>query len=108
VTERRLLAVLGFLLALIGGILVVVAALQFGRNEALTLEGVARRIVGLVLGIAAVLGGVLMYKGRMSTGGLVTVVIGVLVILVGRGFGVEAVLIVVGGVLGIVGARART
>ncbi len=106
-TERRLLAVLGFLLALIGGVLVIVGALAFGRNESLTIEGIGRRIVDLVLGVAAILGGVLMYKGRMSTGGLLTIVIGVLIILVGPGFGAGAVLVIVAGVLGVVGAETR-
>lgn len=107
-TERRLLAILGFLLALIGGLLVVVAALQFGRNEPITLDRIAVRLVDVVLGAAAVLGGVFIYKGRMSTGGFLTIIIGVVLILVGQRLSLEAVLVVVGGVLGILGAEVKT
>ena len=107
-TERRLLAILGFLLALVGGLLAILAALEFGRFESLSLEGVARRIVDIILGIAAILGGVFIFKGRMSTGGLLTIVIGVVLIVVQGRIVLEAVLIIVGGILGVVGAETRT
>jgi len=107
-TERRLLAILGFLLALVGGLLAILTALEFGRLENLSLEGVARRVIEIILGIAAILGGVFIYKGRMSTGGLLTIVIGVVLIVVRATLGWEAILIIVGGILGIVGAETRT
>jgi len=107
-TERRLLAILGFLLALVGGLLAILAALGFGRFENLSLEDVARRIVDIILGIAAILGGVFIYKGRMSTGGLLTIVIGVVLIVVQARLSLEGVLIIVGGILGVVGAETRT
>jgi len=107
-TERRLLAILGFLLALVGGLLAILTALEFGRLENLSLEGVARRVIEIILGIAAILGGVFIYKGRMSTGGLLTIVIGVVLIVVQATLGWEAILIIVGGILGIVGAETRT
>ena len=107
-TERRLLAILGFLLALIGGILVIVGALQFGRNQSITVDLVAQRLVDVILGIAAILGGVFIYKRRMSTGGLLTIIIGVVIIVVSGRLSLEGVLVVVGGILGIVGAEVRT
>ena len=107
-TERRLLAILGFLLALVGGLLAILTALEFGRLENLSLEGVARRVIEIILGIAAILGGVFIYKGRMSTGGLLTIVIGVVLIVVQATLGWGAILIIVGGILGIVGAETRT
>lgn len=105
-TERRTLAILAFLLALIGGLLVIVNALNV-RFDGLTLDRVARLVLDLVLGVAAIFGGVMMYQGKMSTGGLVTIVIGVVILLVSQGLGVAAVLVIVGGVLGIVGSEAR-
>ena len=106
-TERRALALLAFLLALVGGVLLVVRALEFGQVNQLTLEAVARHIVDLVLGIAAILGGLMMYRGpRASAGGVITLVIGVLVIVFG-GFGAEAAVIIVAGILGIVAGEAR-
>lgn len=106
-TEKRALALLAFLLALVGGVLLAVRALEFGRVDQLTVEAVARHIVDLVLGIAAIIGGLMMYRGRRtSVGGIVTLVIGVLVIVFG-GLGAEAAVIIVAGVLGIVAGEAR-
>ncbi|TLZ56648.1 MAG: hypothetical protein E6K17_03945 [Methanobacteriota archaeon] len=107
-TEKRLLAVLGFLLALIGGILLLADALS-GVGGNTTLEALARRAVGAILGIAAILGGLFIYKGRMSTGGLLTILIGVIAFILGAGGSIlEPLLIIIGGVLGIVGSEART
>ncbi|HTD80999.1 MAG TPA: hypothetical protein VK723_02485 [Thermoplasmata archaeon] len=104
-TEKRLLAVLGFLLALIGGILVLAGALS-GITGNTNLEQLARRAIGVILGIAAFIGGLFIYKGRMSTGGLLTLIIGVLIFILWGGL-LEAVLVIIGGVLGIVGSEAR-
>jgi len=106
VTEKRLLAVLGFLLALIGGILVLAGSLS-GITGNTNLEQLARRAIGVILGIAAFLGGLFIYKGRMSTGGLLTLIIGVLIFILSAGGLLEAVLVIIGGVLGIVGSEAR-
>jgi len=100
VTEKRLLAVLGFLLALIGGILLLARAFG-GIGGSTTIDEVARRAVG------AILGGLFIYKGRMSTGGLLTILIGVIAFILQAGSILEVVLIIIGGVLGIVGSEAR-
>ena len=105
-TEKRLLAILGFLLALIGGILILFDAANIPRNASVDLEFLARKAVAVILGIAAILGGAFIYKGRMSTGGLLTIIIGVVAAIV-IGIGLAEVLIVIGGILGIVGAEAR-
>ena len=105
-TEKRLLAVLGFLRALIGGILVLAGSLS-GITGNTNLEQLARRAIGVILGIAAFLGGLFIYKGRMSTGGLLTLIIGVLIFILSAGGLLEAVLVIIGGVLGIVGSEAR-
>ncbi len=105
-TEKRLLAVLGFLLALIGGILVLAGALT-GVRGGTNLDELARRAVGVILGIAAILGGLFIYKGRMSTGGLLTIIIGVLIVILPPGTLLEGILVIIGGVLGIVGSEAR-
>jgi len=106
VTEKRLLAVLGFLLALIGGILLLARAFG-GIGGSTTIDEVARRAVGAILGVAAILGGLFIYKGRMSTGGLLTILIGVIAFILQAGSILEVVLIIIGGVLGIVGSEAR-
>ena len=105
-SEKRLLAVLGFLLALIGGILVLAGAITGVRGNT-SLDELALRAVGVILGIAAFLGGLFIYKGRMSTGGLLTIVIGVLIFILNAGGLLETVLVIIGGVLGVVGSEAR-
>ncbi len=105
-SEKRLLAVLGFLLALIGGILVLADSLTGIRGNT-SLDELALRAVGVILGIAAFLGGLFIYKGRMSTGGLLTIVIGVLIFILNAGGLLETVLVIIGGVLGVVGSEAR-
>lgn len=106
VTEKRLLAVLGFLLALVGGILVLAGALSFPGGN-IDLADLARAAVDVILGIAAIVCGFFIYKGRMSTGGLLTIIVGIVILLVHQAFEVESILIIIGGVLGIVGAEAR-
>ena len=101
-TEKRVLAIIGFLLALIGGILILAGAANIARNANVDLEF----LVEVILGIAAILGGLFIYKGRMSTGGLLTIVIGVVALFL-ISFGLAEVLIIIGGILGIVGAEAR-
>jgi len=107
-SEKRLLAILGFLLALIGGILVLAGALGLPRSGNLNLSAIAERAVEGILGVAAILGGVYMYRGRMSTGGLATLVIGIAIMIVTRSISLESVLVAVGGALGIIGVEART
>ena len=107
-SEKRLLAILGFLLALIGGILVLAGALNLPRSGNLDLSAIAERAVEGILGVAAILGGVYMYRGRMSTGGLATLVIGIAIMIVTRSISLESVLVAVGGALGIIGVEART
>ena len=105
-TEKRLLAVLGFLLALIGAILVLAGSLSGIRGN-MTLDDIALKAVGVILGIAAILGGLFIYKGRMSTGGLLTIIIGVLIFILRAGDLLATALVIIGGVLGIVGSEAR-
>ena len=107
-SEKRLLAILGFLLALIGGILVLAGALNLPRSGNLDFSAIAERAVEGILGVAAILGGVYMYRGRMSTGGLATLVIGIAIMIVTRSISLEAVLVAVGGALGIIGVESRT
>ncbi len=110
--ERRILALLAFILALVGGILVLVSALSLGRVGDIDLTDLVRRAVEAILAIAAIFGGLVISKGRgvlskvrMSAGGFMTVVIGVALVIVTAGANLGVILIIVGGVLGIIGAR---
>src|SRR3990172_389530 len=103
-SEKLFLAILGFLLALIGGILLLAGALNPPRSGNLDLSAIAERAVEGILGVAAILGGVYLYRGRMSTGGLATLVIGIAIMIVTRSIFLDAVLVAVGGGPRVLGA----
>lgn len=106
-TEKKLLAILSFLLALIGGILVLVGVFNVSRNTSIDFDYLAGRTIDLVLAIGAILCGFYMYKGHASTGGLLTIVVGILILVDQGGIELEGTLVLLGGVLGIVTAEAR-
>jgi len=105
-TEKRILAILGLLFGLLAGLLVLVGALTFGRNQPIDLALLFERLVTLVLGIAILFGSVLIYRGTYSGGGLVNLIMGVVVFLVSRDT-LAAVLAIVSGVLGFLANEAR-
>lgn len=98
---RRLLGLLGALLAAVGAILVLVASFAAGRGS-LT----AGAVVGGILGIVALLGAFGIYRGgkailfpriRLTGSGLLTIVIGI--ILLALSFGTAGLLVLGGGVI---------
>ncbi|OGS62787.1 MAG: hypothetical protein A3K59_01570 [Euryarchaeota archaeon RBG_19FT_COMBO_69_17] len=100
-TEKRLLALLGFLLGLLGAVLILVRVLQVGRNETIDLDFFVRRLVDFVLGIGILLGSVFIFRGTTSSGGAVNLVVGAVGLLLGVDT-TGAVLGIVSGILGIV------
>lgn len=100
-TEKRLLALLGFLLGLLGAVLILVKVLQVGRNETIDLDFVVRRIVDIVLGVVILLGSVLIFRGKSSSGGVVNLVVGAVGLLLGIDT-TGAILAIVSGILGLV------
>ena len=107
-TEKKLLDILSFLLALIGGILVLAGVLIVSGSTKIDLAYLGKRAVPLILGIAAILCGAYMFKGHINTGGLLTIVVGVLIAVDQGSVGLEGALVILGGVLGIITAEARS
>lgn len=105
-TEKKLLAILSLLLALIGGILVLVDVFNVPRNTTINADYLGRRAVPLILGIGAVLCGIYMYKGKASTSALLTIVVGLLINVDQRIVGLEGTLVLLGGVLRLLAAEA--
>lgn len=97
----RLLGILGFVLALVGGVLLLRGALDLG----VTLEALARDLLALALGLLAVVGGFFLFTRRHQQGGLVCVVVGLVAILVDAGV-TPGVVVLLGGVLGLVAEAA--
>jgi len=105
-TEKRLLALLGFLLGLAAAVLILIRALDVGRNPTFDLDFVLRHIVALVFAVAILLGSVLIYRAKYSAGGFVNLVLGVVGIFL-AGIGTDAAaLAIVSGILGIVSAES--
>ncbi len=104
-SEKRILALLGFLLGLVAAVLILVRGLDFGRNPQFDVDFVLRHIVALLIAVAILLGSVLVYRAKSSTGGLVNLLLGVVGIFI-AGVGTDAaVLAIVSGVLGILAAE---
>ncbi|MFQ5837767.1 MAG: hypothetical protein ACE5HJ_03185 [Thermoplasmata archaeon] len=100
--ERRFLGLLGFLLCLIGGVLLIRAGIDFR----LTLEAITGILAPLSFGIVAVVGAFFIYTKRYEQGGILSVVVGLLAILLGQQV-TEAVIVLLGGILGLLAAPKR-
>ncbi len=104
-TEGRAVGLVGVLLALIGGLLLVVDLSGEFRGN-LTADRVSRILVVLALAVVAFLAAAMMYKSRYSTGGLLGVVIGAAIIVPGGSFS-AGILVALGGVLGVIAAEIK-
>jgi len=105
-TEKKLLAILSLLLALIGGILVLANVFNVSGNTTIDVDYLGGRAVELILGIGAILCGIYMYKGQTSTGALLTIVVGMLILVDQQRIGLEGALVLLGGVLRIVTSQS--
>src|SRR6266540_658471 len=98
-TEKRLLALIAMLIGLIGGLLILVGALDIGRQFNLNLAVSA--IIAALLGVAIVLGSLMIYRGKYGAGGLVNIVI-----VLGYGSTTGGILAIISGVLGLVASES--
>ncbi len=105
-STRRMLGLLGAILAVAGGLLVFVTAASSGGS--LT----AGLVLSVILGFAALLGAsrihrsakaMLFWRARLTAAGLLTAAVGVVLFILGRG--AEGVLVLAGGIIALV-ARA--
>jgi len=104
-TEKRLLALLAMLIGLIGGLLVLVAALDITRGR-LDLGVAVNSFVSALLGIAILFGSLLIYRGKYSSGGIVNILLGIVALILGAGT-LGGILTIVSGVIGLVASEAR-
>src|SRR6266852_5601226 len=96
----KLFGIVGFLLALVGGALISYSALTSGGLSPISL---ILRLFEALLGLGAIIAGVIMYIGPIRFGGLLAVIAGVVLLLI-TSFATPAILVFVAGVIGLVGA----
>ena len=107
-SEKRDLGLVGLLLGLIGGALVLADALSpLDRFASLTLEYVLTHAVFLVLGLAVLFASLLLYRRQYSTGGLLNVVIGIVILFLGASL-LGGILALISGVAGLAAHEARS
>ncbi|TMI13393.1 hypothetical protein E6H33_10070 [Candidatus Bathyarchaeota archaeon] len=102
---HRLLSLLAFVLALIGGVLVLVSALGgLGHPSIGSLA-----INGLVslFGLGAILGGWMIYTGIRKLGGIMTLLAGIILFVLTGGAGASVLLVLAAGILGLVSAELK-
>jgi hypothetical protein len=78
-SERRLLAVLALLLALVGGLLLIFDNLHLPRE--LTLNWMASVAITIILGVVLIVAGLIAYERRYMEGGVLAIVVGVIVVI---------------------------
>ncbi len=106
-SEKRLLGLLGFLLGLLAGVLILVAAFSLRGNATLTVQLVLDRLVQIVFGALILLASLLLYRRSYSTGGILNLVLGIVGLVIGVSQ-IGAILALLSGVLGLIANEART
>src|SRR6266436_6689402 len=99
----KLLGIAGFLLAIVGGALIVYSALTSGG---LSLTSIVIRLFEVLLAFGGIIGGVMIYTGPMRFGGIVAALGGV-ILLVLTSFATPAMLVFLAGIIGLVGAAIK-
>lgn len=99
----KLLGIVGFLLALLGGVLIGVTVLTSGGTSPPSI--ILRFLEGL-LALGAILAGLMIYAGPMRFGGILAVVGGIILMAL-TGFATPAVLVFAAGVVGLIGAAIK-
>jgi len=99
----KLLGIVGFLLALVGGALIGYSALVSGG---LSPFSIVLRLFEAVLGLGAIIAGIMIYTGPMRFGGILAALAGILLLII-TAFALPALLVFAAGVIGIVGATIK-
>lgn len=101
-TEKRILALLAMLIGLIGGLLILIDVFDFIRSPNLDVTRVAYALIAGFLGLAILLGSVMIHRGRHSTGGILNIVPGVVALVLPGSNHTGGILAIVSGILSFV------
>jgi len=99
----KLFGIAGFLLALIGGALIGYSALT---SSGLSPISLFFGLLEALLGLGAIIAGVIIYTGPMRLGGFLGVFAGIILLLL-TSFATPAILVFVAGIIGLVGAAIK-
>ena len=102
---HRLLSLFAFVLALIGGVLVLVSAL--GGLGHPSISSLAINGLVFLFGLGAILGGWMIYTGIRKLGGIMTLFAGIILFVLTGGAGTSVLLVLAAGVLGLVAAELK-
>lgn len=105
--ENRLLALLAMLIGLVGGLLILVDALNHLRPLPSDLTDALESMIGVILGVAILAASLLIHRGKYSAGGLIDILLGIVAIILGLG-STGGILAIVGGVVGLVASESGT
>jgi hypothetical protein len=105
-TEKRILALLAFLIGLIGGLLILVRALNTIQGSPFNLDRAINVSIAALLGIAILVGSLLIYRAKYSSGGIVNIVLGIVALILPADY-TGGILAIVSGVIGLVAHEAR-
>ncbi len=105
-SEKRDLAIVGLLLGLLGGALVLSHTVDLGRFANITVASLVAEAVDLILGIAVLLGALLIYRARYSTGGILNLILGIIILVQGPD-ALGGVLALISGIVGLLANEAR-
>ena len=97
------MGIVGFLLALVGGALIGYYALTSGGISPISLF---LRLLEVLLGLGAIIAGVIIYTGPMRFGGFIAVIAGTILLLI-TSFATPAVMVFVAGIIGLIGAAIK-
>lgn len=103
-SERRLLALLALLIGLLAALLLLLdfARSGFPQGGRDLLDWIWHVAIAAILGLAAIVGSLILYGGKYQAGGIINVVMGIVAILLN--FWTAGVLLVFSGILGLVAA----
>ena len=103
-TEKRILALLAMLIGLVGGLLILVDALDIGRRP-LDLNLAFNAIIAALVGLAILAGSLLIYRSKYSSGGIVNILLGVVALILPQTSSTGGILAIVSGVVGLVASE---
>src|SRR2546430_17703679 len=79
-TEKRLLALVAFLIGLVGGLLILVEGAN-GIQRFSSFGSTVSQLVGAIVGVAILVGSLLIYRSKNGPGGLLDILLAVVALL---------------------------